>query len=163
MVTIREATEVDFEKIWPLFQDIVNSGNTYSYPDNISLEEAYSIWVTSSRKVYVAEEDGVILGTYKLSSNDIGRGSHVSNCGYMVDQRARGRGVASIMCEHSQKIAKQLGYKAMQFNKVVSTNKPAVCLWQKLGFDIVGTLPKAFLHKDLGYVDAYIMYKWLSD
>ena len=31
------------------------------------------------------------------------------------------------------------------------------------GFSIVGTLPKAFRHKRLGYVDAYVMYQLLQD
>jgi len=79
----------------------------------------------------------------------------------MVSSSARGRGFATAMCKHSQKIAKELGYKAMQFNFVASNNQGAVRLWGKLGFETVGRLPKAFNHPASGYVDALVMYKWL--
>ena len=110
----------------------------------------------------MAEEDGQIIGTYYLKKNQPGAGSHVCNCGYMVPAVAQGRGVATAMCLHSQQVAVELGYKAMQFNLVVATNTVAVTLWQKLGFQVVGRLPKAFHHPVHGYVDALVMYKWLN-
>ena len=81
----------------------------------------------------------------------------------MVSESARGRGLATSMCEHSQNLAREMGFKAMQFNLVVETNTGAAKLWQKLGFGIVGTIPKAFYHPDNGYVGAHLMFKWLSD
>ncbi len=107
------------------------------------------------------EEDGKVLGTYYLKTNQQGPGDHVCNCGYMVSTAARERGLATAMCEHSQSIARELGYKAMQFNFVASSNEGAVRLWNKLGFETVGRLPKAFNHPSKGYVDALVMYKWL--
>jgi ribosomal protein S18 acetylase RimI-like enzyme len=106
--------------------------------------------------------DGKILGTYFIKTNQPGPGSHVCNCGCMVSRYARGKGLATAMCEHSQNIAKELGYKAMQFNLVIETNEDAVRLWHSLGFEIVGTIPKAFEHPKLGFVDAHVMYKWLE-
>jgi ribosomal protein S18 acetylase RimI-like enzyme len=114
------------------------------------------------RATFVAEENGKLLGTYYIKSNQPGGGEHVCNCGYMVSSAARGRGIASAMCGHSQKIAGELGYKAMQFNFVVSTNESAVKLWHRLGFVTAGTLPKGFNHPAKGYVDALVMYKWLE-
>ena len=114
------------------------------------------------RLTFVADEDGQVLGTYYLKTNQGGPGDHVCNCGYMVSSSARGRGIATAMCQHSQRIAKALGYKAMQFNFVASTNAGAVKLWTKLGFETVGRLPKAFRHPAQGYVDALVMYKWLE-
>ena len=160
-MSIREATEKDFDLIWPIFHAIVRAGDTYAYPVDTNKQQAFQIWLDSPRKTYVFEEDGNILGTYFLKTNQAGPGDHVCNCGYMVSSSARGRGLATTMCEHSQKIAKELGYKAMQFNFVVSSNKGAVRLWRKLGFDTVGCLPNAFNHPTLGYVDALVMYKWL--
>lgn len=160
---IREATSKDFNDIWPIFREIAEAGETYAYPQNITKEKAFDIWMKSTRKTFVIEVDGKILGTYYLKTNQPGPGNHVCNCGYMVSSSARGRGLATNMCEHSQVIAKKLGYKAMQFNFVASTNKGAVNLWQKLGFDIVGRLPKAFHHPAKGYVDALVMYKWLEN
>ena len=109
------------------------------------------------------EHDGKILGTYYLKTNQERPGKHVCNCGYMVSSVARGMGIARQMCEHSQSIAVAMGFNAMQFNFVDSTNDVAVALWKKLGFDVVGTLPRAFNHPTLGLVDAFVMYKWLTD
>ncbi|WP_292658347.1 GNAT family N-acetyltransferase [Nitratifractor sp.] len=160
-MTIREATHEDFEEIWPIFYEIVSAGETYAYPRDTDKDEARKIWLEGPRKTFVLTENGTILGTYYIKTNHPGPGSHVCNCGYMVASAARGRGLAAAMCLHSQKIAKELGYKAMQFNFVASTNEAAVHLWQKLGFEIVGRLPGAFNHPTKGYVDALVMYKWL--
>jgi len=160
-MNIREATKDDFEAIWPIFHEIVAAGETYAYSTDTTKEQARKIWMDKPRKTYVFEEDENILGTYFLITNQTGPGSHVCNCGYMVSPKARGRGLATSMCEHSQKEAKELGYKAMQFNFVASSNDGAVRLWNKLDFETVGRLPKAFNHPIKGYVDALVMYKWL--
>lgn len=161
-MSIRAARTEDFEQIWPIFREIVTAGETYAFPADITREQGFDIWLKNPRKSYVYEEGGQILGAYFLKTNQGGPGDHVCNCGYIVSSAARGRGVASAMCEHSQDIARQLGYKAMQFNIVVSTNQTAVKLWTRLGFETVGRLPKAFRHRTLGYVDAFVMYKWLE-
>ena len=160
-MNIRVATEEDFDEIWPIFHEVVSAGDTYAYPQDTTKEQALNIWVSTPRKTFVVEESGNILGTYYIKTNQAGPGSHVCNCGYMVSSKARGKGLATAMCEHSQKIAKELGYKAMQFNFVASTNEGAVKLWEKLGFEMAGKLPKAFSHPAKGYVDALVMYKWL--
>lgn len=160
-MNIREAREEDWESIWPIFREIVSAGETYAYNPATTKEEAERIWLESPRKVFVFEENDSILGTYYLKTNQAGPGNHVCNCGYMVLSQARGKGLATSMCEHSQKIAIELDYKAMQFNFVASSNEGAVRLWNKLGFETVGDLPKAFNHPSLGYIDALVMYKWL--
>ena len=160
-MTIREAVKADFDTIWPIFREIVTAGDTYAYATDTTKAQALTIWIEAPRKTYVFEEAGNILGTYFIKTNQAGPGSHVCNCGYMVSSSARGRGLATAMCEHSQKVARALGYKAMQFNFVASSNEGAVRLWGKLGFETVGCLPKAFNHPTLGYVDAIVMYKWL--
>jgi ribosomal protein S18 acetylase RimI-like enzyme len=124
----RKANNQDFDQIWPIFHEIVTTGDTYAYPTDISKEQALHVWLKVPRETYVFEDDGRILGTYYLKTNQPGLGCHVCNCGYMVLSAARGRGLATAMCEHSQEIAKELGYKAMQFNFVASTNEGAVRL-----------------------------------
>jgi L-amino acid N-acyltransferase YncA len=161
-LNIREATDADFEQIWPIFQEIVAAGETYTYPPNTTREEAKRLWLDVPRQTFVAEDGEEILGTYYIKTNQPGFGSHVCNCGYMVSAKARGRGLATAMCEHSQRVALALGYKAMQFNFVIASNEGAVRLWQKLGFAVVGRLPQAFDHPTKGYVDALVMYKWLE-
>lgn len=161
-MNIREATRDDFEQIWPIVYEIAIAGETYGYPRDITQEQALNLWIEVPRKTYVFEEAGQVLGAYYIGTNQLGPGNHVCNCGYMVSSVARGRGIATAMCEHSQEIARALGYKAMQFNFVASTNEGAVRLWKKLGFTTVGRLPKAFRHPSKGYVDALVMYKWLA-
>ena len=161
-MNIREATRDDFDQIWPIFHEIVEAGETYAYPRRTTKEQAQKLWLDKPRRTYVYEEDGKILGTYYIKTNQSGPGEHVCNCGYMVSSSARGHGLATAMCNHSQEIAKELGYKAMQFNLVASSNENAIRLWKNLGYAIVGRLPKAFLHPSRGYVDALVMYKWLE-
>jgi ribosomal protein S18 acetylase RimI-like enzyme len=112
---------------------------------------------------YVALWEREVVGTYYIKPNQPGLGSHICNAGYMVGTQARGRGVARAMCEHSQREGKKLGFRAVQFNLVVSSNEVAVSLWRKMGFSVVGTVPEAFHHQELGYVDALVMYKSLLD
>lgn len=159
---IREATREDFERIWPIFKEVAQAGDTYAYPRDIGKDEAARLWMDAPRKTYVCEADGRLLGTYYLKTNQPGPGAHVCNCGYMVASNARGRGAATAMCEHSQEQARRLGYRAMQFNFVAASNETAVRLWTRLGFATVGRLPGAFLHPSRGYVDALVMYKTLA-
>lgn len=161
-MNIRQATKNDFEAIWPIFNEIVSSGTTYTYDPNSTKETAYAIWMETPRMTFVVEDAGKILGTYYIKTNQGGNGRHVCNCGYMVSSHAQGKGLATLMCKHSQEKALQLGYKAMQFNFVVATNEGAIRLWNRLGFETVGRLPKAFEHPEDGFVDALVMYKWLA-
>ncbi|WP_032097542.1 MULTISPECIES: GNAT family N-acetyltransferase [unclassified Alteromonas] len=158
---IKEASIQDFDLIWPIFHEVAKAGETYAFRTDTSKEEALNIWVNTPRKTYIALDDGEVVGTYYLKTNHAGPGDHVCNCGYMVAASASGKGVATAMCEHSQTMAKELGYKAMQFNFVASTNEGAIRLWHKLGYDTVGKLPNAFNHPAKGFVDALVMYKWL--
>ena len=161
-MNIREATKDDWPAIWPIFEEVVSAGETYAFDPDTDNNAGERIWLDIPNKTFVFEQDGQILGSYYIKTNQGGHGSHVCNCGYMVSSKARGKGLATAMCEHSQKMALDLGYKAMQFNFVASTNEGAVRLWRKLGFDIAGRLPKAFNHPSEGYVDALVMYKWLA-
>ena len=140
-------------------EPIIRAGETYTLPRDMDETSALAYWLSARHEVFVAEDDGNIVGTYFLQANQQGGGAHVANCGYMTAIHATGRGVARTMCEHSLGRARNRKFRAMQFNFVVSTNDRAVRLWQSFDFQIVGRLPKAFLHPTLGYVDAYIMYR----
>jgi GNAT superfamily N-acetyltransferase len=123
--------------------------------------EALAYWLAPDHAVFVADQDGAVLGTYYLRANQAGGGDHVANCGYMTAAQARGRGVAGAMALHSFDEARRRGFTAMQFNFVVAANEPAVRLWLSLGFTEVGRLPQAFRHPRLGLVDALVMYRML--
>ena len=158
---IRRYDQQDWASVWEILEPVFRAGETYAFPVDISEEDARCAWTASPKEVFVAEDMDTeqILGTYYLKPNYDGPGAHVCNCGYVVSMKAQGRGVGSLMCEHSLAEAASRGYRAMQFNLVAASNEGAVRLWKKMGFDIVGTLPGGFRHPSLGFVDAYVMYK----
>jgi ribosomal protein S18 acetylase RimI-like enzyme len=160
-MNIRKATEADATAVAAIIVPIIREGATYTLDPEMSEAEALAYWMGHDKETFVAEQDGVVLGTYYMRPNQAGGGRHVCNCGYMTNAAARGRGIARRMCEHSLEYARSRGYRAMQFNFVVSTNERAVRLWESLGFDIVGHLPIAFQHPTQGYVDALVMYRLL--
>jgi ribosomal protein S18 acetylase RimI-like enzyme len=156
---MRPALAGDGEAIWAIMKAIIRAGETYTLPRDMDKKTALAYWQSAEHEVFVAEESGEVVGTYFLQANQQGGGGHVANCGYMTAVSATGRGVARMMCTHSLGRARGRRFRAMQFNFVVSTNERAVRLWQSFEFEIVGRLPKAFLHPTLGYVDAYVMYR----
>lgn len=161
MRTVREVKLEDADAIWRILEPMVRAGETYPLPREMNKDEALAYWMGTDHEVFVAEEDGEIVGTYFLKANQKGGGAHVANCGYVTAAAAQGRGLARMMCHHSIERAKERAFRAMQFNFVVATNANAVRLWQSCGFQVVGRLPDAFLHPRLGYVDALVMYRAL--
>ena len=162
MLTIRAARRAeDADAIWSILEPMIRAGETYALPRDLSREGALDYWFSREHEVFVADNEGLIVGTYFLHPNQKGGGSHVANCGYVTAAAASGRGIARRMCSHSLEYAKNRGFRAIQFNFVVKTNERAVRLWESLGFNIVGTLPEAFLHPVHGYTDAYVMYRML--
>lgn len=159
---IRPLEAADFDQVWPIIRDVVQAQETYAFDPDMDRETAWKTWVELPRATFVVEPDGQILGTYYIKANAAGPGDHVCNCGYMTAAAARGKGVASAMCRHSLQVGRELGFSAMQFNSVVASNTVAVALWQKFGFAIVGTLPKAYRHARLGLVDCHVMFRSLT-
>lgn len=158
MLNIREAANGDEAAIWDIFSNVIQTGDTHVFDPNTPRSALASHWLAPNMQTFVAEENGVILGSYFIKANQIDLGSHIANAGYIVHPKSQGRGIGSAMCEHSIAAAKAAGFRAMQFNIVVSTNSAAVALWKKFGFKIIGTTPRGFRHKTLGFVDTYIMY-----
>jgi ribosomal protein S18 acetylase RimI-like enzyme len=159
--TIRPATPADTDAIWSILEPVLRAGETYALPRDWNRDQALDYWFSDGHDVFVAEEAGDVIGCYYLHANQRGGGAHVANCGYVTSTTSSGRGIATAMCEHSLQRAAELGFRAMQFNFVISSNERAVKLWQRLGFDIVGTIPQAFDHPRLGYVDAFVMHRML--
>lgn len=160
---IRPVQPADWPAIWPILHTTFASGDSYPFVPDSSEADIRHAWLTVPAATFVAcDETGNVVGTYYIKPNQTGLGSHVCNCGYVVAPEAAGRGIATALCGHSQQTAVAMGFRAMQFNLVVSTNTRAVRLWQHLGFSVVGTLPGAFRHARLGYVDALVMFKTLT-
>ena len=159
MLNIRPATDSDRDTIWEIFHEVIATGDTYPIDPEMSREDALAYWFQTGASAFVAEKDGQIVGIYTLHPNQSGGGAHVANAAFMVPAVARGQGIGRAMGEHCLREARRLGFRAMQFNFVVSTNESAVKLWQKLGMKIVATLPGAFRHPEKGYVDVYVMFQ----
>jgi len=160
-LAIRAATRADEDAIADILLPMIRAGETYPLPRDMTRADALADWFAPDHEVFVAEDDGVMLGTYYLRPNQRGGGAHVANCGYVTARAVEGRGVGRAMCEHSLARAALRGFRAMQFNFVVSTNDRAVRLWQACGFEIVGRLPSAFRHPMRGDVDAFVMFRSL--
>lgn len=161
-MAIHPATETDRDAIWEILEPMLRAGETYTQPRDMSKDQALAYWFSAEKETFVWKENGAVLGTYFLKANQQGGGAHVCNCGYVTSPAAQGRGIARRMCLHSLERAKERGFRAMQFNFVVSTNTRAVKLWSDLGFEIVGRLPQVFDHPRLGFVDALVMFRRLS-
>ena len=185
MLHIRAAIDTDRDAIWGIFHEVVAAGDTYPFDPEMSRDDALAYWFQSDAHTYIAEQDRnsvgeavgfpgtltasptgrererQIVGTYILRPNWSGPGGHVANAAFMVAANARGQGIGRAMGEHCLVEARRLGFWAMQFNFVVSTNESAIHLWKRLGFEIAGTLPKAFLHPQQGFVDVYVMFRSL--
>ncbi|MEB3287355.1 MAG: N-acetyltransferase [Vampirovibrionales bacterium] len=152
----------EWPKFWPAFSAIVAAEDTYGFDPAWTIEEAVDYWFGPSQTVFFAKDQaGRILGSFYIRPNGYGPAGHVANAGFMVAPDAQGKGVGRKMGEAALKIAKEMGYCALQYNCVVSTNQNAIALWESLGFKIIGTIPEAYRHKTLGLVDAHIMYRKL--
>ncbi|MFC7483753.1 GNAT family N-acetyltransferase [Luedemannella flava] len=162
--TIREATATDWPRIWPFFRAIVAEGETYAYPDDLTSDEARALWLEPppGHAVVAVDEDGTVLGSAKMGPNRPGRGAHVATASFMVDPAHGGRGVGAALGRYVLDWARTNGYRGMQFNAVVETNTVAVALWQRLGFEIIGTVPEAFHSRSHGYVGLHVMYQRFS-
>jgi GNAT superfamily N-acetyltransferase len=161
-VLIRAAAPSDWPAIWQFFSAIVAAGETYAYPDDLTSETARALWMESAPGLtVVAEIDGVVVGSAKAAPNRPGRGAHVATASFMVDPVAQGHGVGRALGEYVVGWARDQGFRSMQFNAVVETNRGAVQLWQSLGFEILATVPEAFEHPTAGFVGLHVMYRRL--
>lgn len=158
---IRDLADSDHGGLWRMLKPVFRAGDTYAIDSDISRDAALGYWTGPGRRVFALLDQGQMVGSYYIVRNQAGGGAHVCNCGFVTDPAARGRGVARAMLDHALETARATGFRAMQFNFVVSTNTRAVALWERAGFDVVGRLPQAFLHPEKGYVEALVMYKTL--
>ncbi|MFO7964881.1 MAG: GNAT family N-acetyltransferase [Desulfobacterales bacterium] len=160
---IRQTNRNDWKLIRPILHDVFGNGDTYPHSPDTPESAEHDYWIVSPTASYVAVERGNVVGSYYLKPNQPGLGSHVANAGFIVKRSKRGLGIGRAMGRHSLFEAKRLGFMALQFNLVVSTNTASLKLWRSLGFSVVGTLPLAFNHNVFGYVDAFVMYRLLDD
>ena len=161
---IRPFDPSDWPALWRLLEPVFRAGETFPHDPAITEEQAQALWIGQPQAVMVGvDAAGTVLGTYYLKPNSLPLGAHVANAGYVVAEQARRQGIGSCLCQHSLQWARRLGFRLMQFNLVVSTNTAGLRCWQRNGFQVVGTLPGAFRHRQLGYVDALVMVQGLVE
>jgi L-amino acid N-acyltransferase YncA len=161
---IRPYAATDWPAVWALLEPVFRAGETFPHDPTITEAEAQLVWVDQSKAVVVAVDPvGAVVGSYYLRPNSLALGAHVANAGYVVAQHCRRQGIGSRLCQHSLQAARRLGFRSMQFNLVVSTNSAGLRCWQRNGFQVVGTLPGAFRHRQMGYVDALVMIQGLVE
>jgi L-amino acid N-acyltransferase YncA len=158
-VVIRKARSNDFDEIWQIIQEVIRMGDTYVFDPDSGKEKMLDYWCGADKHTYVAVIDKEVVGTFVMKDNQPDLGSHVANASYMTAPEHSGKGIGRAMGEYSIEETRKLGYKAIQFNIVVKTNDRAVRLWQRLGFEIIGEIPDAFKHRQLGLTNAYIMWR----
>ncbi|MGW4464873.1 N-acetyltransferase family protein [Micromonospora sp. NPDC004704] len=157
---IREFVGVDWSMVWPIVREVVREQETFPYDPGLTAEQAYGMWVETPPGLTVVAVDGDrVLGTAKMGTNRPGPGAHVSTASFMVAADARGRGVGTALCRYALAWARQRGYAGMQFNAVVESNTTAVELYRRHGFEVIGTVPRAFAHPTLGRVGLHLMYQ----
>lgn len=161
VIHIRPATEDDGDALWSMLEPVIRAAEVFALPPDMTRHAALAYWFAAEHRVFVAELNGQIAGSYYLQANQRGGGAHVCNCGYLTAPQSQGHGVARAMCEHSLEFGKEQGFRAMQFNFVIRSNAAAVHLWTQCGFRVLATLPGAFQHPRLGYVDALVMWREL--
>ena len=161
MEEIRPATEADKAAVWQIIEAVIAGGDTYTFAPDAPEAEMIAFWFSPEKHVYVAEDSGVVVGTYWLKANQPGLGDHVGNGGYMVSPDAKGKGIGKMMAEHSIEEARRIGFQSIQFNFVVKSNTAAVNLWKSVGFEVIGEIPDAIRHSQNGLTNAYIMYRKL--
>jgi len=160
-MVLRKVHPNEYGCVWELFKEVIDQKVYFAYDHTTMRAQIEASWINDKNLIYGAEMEGKIAGAYIIKPNHPGHGAHVANAAYMVDSRSRGYGIGRKLAAHSIEMARAAGYRAMQYNMVVSTNENAVHLWKSHGFEIIGTIPEGFLHHELGYVDAYIMYRKL--
>jgi ribosomal protein S18 acetylase RimI-like enzyme len=159
---IREATAADWSQIWPGLRELGRAGETYTWDRDVTEDQAREMWLAPPpARAVVAVDGGIVVGTAKMGRNHAGPGSHIASASFMVHPDHGGRGIGRALGEHVLDQARADGFRAMQFNAVVSTNTRAVALWESLGFEIIATLPEGYEHAKLGYVGLHIMFRKL--
>lgn len=144
------------DDLYYCFGDVVARGEGYPHLPPLTRAVFEETWIRAVSAVIGASVEGRFAGAYYLKPNQPGRGAHVANVGYVVDRSFRGRGIGRLLVEDSIERAPRAGFDALQANLVFASN-PAGALYERMGWQVVGTVPDAVARDD-GSREAAIIY-----
>ena len=150
-MTVRQYTKGDIPAMIEIWNSIVEEGNAFPQEEVLSMESGKDFFASQSYTGVAVDDMGKVLGLYILHPNNIGRCGHIANASYAVAVSSRGKHIGKSLVQHCMSTAKQLGFSVLQFNAVVESNLSARKLYENLGFQQLGTIPKGFRKKDGTY------------
>ena len=161
MITVRKYEEKDVNAMNTVWNEVVRDGIAFPQEEELNEESGAGFFAEQSYCGVAEAENGEIAGLYILHPNNIGRCGHICNASYAVSSSHRGKHIGEHLVTDCLEQAKKLGFRVMQFNAVVETNKSARHLYEKLGFIQLGTIQGGFRMKDGHYENICPYYKEL--
>lgn len=152
-VEIREYSPKDVLSAVEIWNEVVEAGTAFPQLELLDVKTGDEFFHSQSFTGIAVDENSEIVGLYILHPNNVGRCGHICNASYAVKSGLRGRHIGESLVRDCIKTAKRLGFGILQFNAVVRSNKPALALYEKLGFVQLGVIPNGFLMKDGTYED----------
>lgn len=161
-VKIRKITPQDIPGAIKVWNKVVEDGVAFPQTETLNEKTGEDFFFSQSfTGVAVDADSGEVAGLYILHPNNVGRCGHICNASYAVRSDLRGNHIGEQLVTHCMKTAKELGFGILQFNAVVKSNKPALHLYEKLGFVKLGVIPSGFRMKDGSYEDIIPHYHLL--
>lgn len=159
VIRIREYKKEDINEAVNIWNQVVEDGEAFPQTELLTGETGDKFFREQSfTGIACDEENGEITGLYILHPNNIGRCGHICNASYAVRKDLRGQHIGEKPVTHCLQKGKELGFRILQFNAVVASNRYALGLYEKLGFVRLGTIPGGFLMKDGHYEDIVLHY-----
>lgn len=152
-IRVRPYQPGDVERMIELWNAVVEDGVAFPQEVPLALAAGRAFFGEQSACGVATDQKGKIVGLYILHPNNIGRCGHICNASYAVAEAARGCGLGEALVLDSMKRAKALGFRILQFNAVVASNRPARHLYERLGFQQLGVIPGGFRLQDGTYAD----------
>lgn len=159
MVIVRKLGKKDLQKAVDIWNEVVFEGVAFPQEEPLTLVGGEAFF-NAQTYVAVAEnaDTGEVVGLYILHPNNVGRCGHIANASYCVSSAARGQKAGEALVKDCLVKAREYGFKILQFNAVVETNVCARKLYEKLGFNLLGVIPRGFRLNGGEYANICLYY-----
>jgi RimJ/RimL family protein N-acetyltransferase len=125
-------------------------------------ERRYLRWLRhhSDAAVFVAEENGAIVGRLSIARDAHPASEHVADLGLMVAREFRRRGIGMALMEEAERWARGLGVRKLELH-VFPHNEAAIALYKRLGYEEEGFRRRHYRRRG-ELLDAILMAKELT-